>query len=77
MTKAIENAKQPVLIEKTAKKWKAIQAAGLVIVVLAAVVGVFAMRSHSDALAISGIAIFAAGIVVYYVGDLVAWWHHG
>lgn len=67
---------KPVLIEQTAKKWKKIQAAGMALVVIAAVLGVFAMRSQSEPLILSGLATFVAGIVVYYVGDL-AWWHHG
>lgn len=68
---------KPVLIEQTAKKWKKIQAAGMALVVIAAVLGVFAMRSQSEPLILSGLATFVAGIVVYYVGDLAAWWHHG
>ena len=65
------------LVEQTARKWKLIQAAGVVLM-LAGLAWVFWPR-HTPTQADStvGIAILGAGIGATVVGRVGAWWKHG
>lgn len=68
---------KPVVIEQTAKKWKAIQAAGLVVVVIAAGIYVLGMRLESQGVMLTGVGVLTIGIGVHWTGRAIAWWHHG
>lgn len=78
---------QSVLIEHTAKHWKAIQAIGGLVMVLgiglACLFMTVAYQSHVEqarrlagpVVVSSAITVF--GIAVYLVGRVGAWWNHG
>lgn len=68
---------KPVVIEQTAKKWKAIQAAGLVVVVIAAAILAVGMRLGSQAVTLTGVGVLIVGIGIHWAGRAIAWWHHG
>ncbi len=57
-------------IEKTAKKWKAVQLIGIV-GMLAGIGGCLAKEPDK------GVPIFTLCLVVYLTGRICAWWHHG
>ena len=74
------NQQRPVLIEQTAKKHKLIRGIGIVIMILAAIFG----AANSDQLGTTegyGTIVtavgFVTGLLVYFVGTLLSWWHHG
>lgn len=71
---------RPVLIEQSAKKYKLIRGVGILILLATAV---FAAANSdnfgtSDGIAtiVSGIG-FVLGILVFGIGMLLTWWHHG
>jgi len=68
---------EPMIIEQTAKRWKAIQLAGVlsIIVGMAAVCG--AIMSQSAGLIYTAAILPAFGIVVTAYWSIMAWWHHG
>jgi hypothetical protein len=68
---------EPMIIEQTTKRWKAIQLAGVlsIIVGMAAVCG--AIMSQSAGLIYTAAILPAFGIVVTAYGSIMAWWHHG
>jgi hypothetical protein len=70
---------QPLLIEKTSKKWKAIQALGAGIMCLGVVSCVAGISSpdKSEFTAMFMAACFLIGLVLYIRGRVGAWWHHG
>ena len=57
-------------IEQTGKTWKALQAAGVVLLCGAAV----AWAAGSFAIAV---LVMLAGAAFYVAGRVGAWWHHG
>ena len=67
----------PITIEQTAKKWKAIQLAGALIIIvgMGAVVG--AIRAQAASLIYAAAILPAIGIGVTAYGSVMAWWYHG
>lgn len=69
--------RRPVLIEQTAKKYKAARGGGILILFVSAAIGVI---SADD---VSGIGTVLTGtgaiigILVFVWGTLLSWWHHG
>ena len=57
-------------IEKTGKRWKAIKAAG----VLVMLVGLVMLPTESKG---TGIALCVLGLGAVLVASVGAWWHHG
>jgi uncharacterized membrane protein HdeD (DUF308 family) len=68
---------EPMIIEQTAKRWKAIQLAGVlsIIVGMAAVCGAI-MAQSADLIYVAAI-LPVIGIIVTAYGSIMAWWHHG
>ncbi len=65
------------LIEQTAKPWKKVQAAGVVIMLLAPLsMLVIAYTSSADVF-LAVVPLLVLGVVVHLVGRFGAWWHHG
>ena len=64
-----EHEKQPVVIEQTGKKWKALQLFGGLAVV-AGIITVFAVPAL-------GAILLVIGLVLIIYGRTMAWWHHG
>lgn len=58
------------LIERTSKKWKALQLLGLVVLCLG-----LATAIRMDA--VVGLVIIVAGLSVRAFGRFFAWWNHG
>lgn len=66
----------PVLIEQTAKKYKAIQLAGaLGAFVFAIFIGV-GLLGNSNLIFVPAIVLFIASVFAYCAGSTLAWWHH-
>jgi len=60
-------------IQQTAKKWKALQAIGAV----ALIIGLVAMFASAPDVTTAAIITTSAGLILYLVGRIAAWWHHG
>lgn len=63
-------------IEATAKKWKMVQIAGMIILII----GIFSCSAatvRSDGSYGIGTTIPWIGLVVFLFGRIAAWWHHG
>ncbi len=75
-----DSDRKPVLIEQTAKKYKVIRAVGILILLLSAVVGIFTADEYGagegwrTAVTAAGCVI---GIIIFGVGVVLSWWHHG
>ena len=73
--------KREVLTEQTAKKYKAIQILGVVMIVMG--IPIIALSTSTEPnvataiLAIMGVLVSGAGVITYILGRLLAWWHHG
>ncbi|HUP81600.1 MAG TPA: hypothetical protein VM260_23820 [Pirellula sp.] len=74
------NQQRPVLIEQTAKKYKLIRGIGILIMILAAIFG----AANSDQLGTTeGLGTiftavgFVTGLLVFSIGTMLSWWHHG
>lgn len=71
---------KPVLIEQTAKKYKAIRAAGILILLASAGIGILtadefgAGEGWGTTLTAIGCGV---GIITFGVGIVLSWWHHG
>lgn len=72
--------RKPVLIEQTAKKYKAIRAIGILILLGSVVIGVLSADEYGagegwgTVLTATGCV---TGIIVFGVGVVLSWWHHG
>jgi len=64
-----------VITERTSKRYKGMQAAGCLLVVLAFIVP--ALIGSKDAAAALTAPLFLGGLVLLLVGILQSWWHHG
>lgn len=69
--------KPPVIIEQTSKRYKAMQAVGLLVAMPGALLCGAAGTAELPILAWVSGTVGAIGIVVYGSGRLLAWWHHG
>jgi len=67
----------PITIERTAKKYKAIQAIGLLIAVGFSPLIVYGIIAENFAVAGISCVAFAGGAVICLFGSALAWWHHG
>jgi len=73
----------PTLIEQTAKRWKSVQILGAVLMLLGLVLGLVFLYTTkvSDSSVRPVLAclvpFLVAGVSVYVVGRVGAWWHHG
>jgi zinc-ribbon domain len=65
------------LIEQTAKRWKAVQMYGVAGMLLGLLFVFAAIGSESFAVSMLAGLVTAAGIAIYSVGRIAAWWHHG
>lgn len=63
----------PVLIEQSAKKWKAVQLAGGI----AIIVGLLLGMTVRSGLGVFGVALALVGIIAFVYGKIARWWHHG
>ena len=72
--------RKPMLVEQTAKKYKAIRAVGILILLASAAIGVMtadefgAGEGWGTALTAIGCGV---GILVFGTGVVLSWWHHG
>jgi hypothetical protein len=72
--------RRPILIEQTSKKYKLIRGVGILILVATAA---FALVNSDEFGTSDGITTtisilgFVAGLIVFGVGLLLSWWHHG
>ena len=80
MTDIKSDDRKPVLIEQTAKKYKVIRAAGIIILLGSAVIGVL----NADEFGTSegwGTIVTAVGLAIglftFGTGVVLSWWHHG
>jgi hypothetical protein len=68
-------------IEQTAKTWKAIQAAGALVMLLGTMLTMLAgwnwWMGGNNLWLIIGVAMTALGLTVYASGKIPAWWYHG
>jgi hypothetical protein len=65
------------VIERTAKKYKAIQALGLLIALAFSPLIVYGVITENIPVALISCAAFAGGAVICLCGATLAWWHHG
>jgi hypothetical protein len=65
---------QPILIEKTSKKYKGLQAFGCCLVALSFFFALIVGRSILTGIAVVGVFI---GLVIFLFACLGAWWNHG
>jgi len=67
-----------VVIEQTAKKWKALQAIGVLLSVIGCVGCIAAATTidHPAPFVVAAVVV-AIGLGVYSVARTIAWWHHG
>lgn len=75
----VENPK-PVLIEQTAKKYKAMRAIGILILLATAVLAIASSDYFGVAEGLTTILVAVGagvGIIVFGVGVILSWWHHG
>jgi len=68
---------RPVLVERTAKRWKAVQLAGWGALVFFAAVTVGGVVAESRGVMVAGLVLAAGGVGVILTGSVLAWWHHG
>lgn len=71
----------PILIEQTAKRWKRIQLAGLIVLVASMIAGIGILwlplsSWKADAFLVALFCAIAGG-AISQAGRLLAWWHHG
>lgn len=66
-----------VVIERTAKKYKAIQLIGMGIMGLGAAGCVLGVMVDAKPLMVAGLVAACIGGAVVGVGGGLAWWHHG
>ena len=80
MAKPNPDDRKPVLVEQTAKKYKAIRAAGILILLGSAAIGILtadefgAGEGWGTTLTAIGCGV---GILVFGIGVVLSWWHHG
>jgi len=80
MTAPIPDDRRPVLIEQTAKKYKVIRAIGILILFVSVVIGVLSADQYGAGEGWGTILTaigFGLGIIVFAVGVVLSWWHHG
>ncbi len=65
------------LIEHTAKRWKAMQLVGGLILAVGVVIGFVAINADSAAGLWLAVAAFVIGLPIWVVGRFCAWWFHG
>jgi len=68
---------QVVVVEQTAKKYKAIQLIGMAVLALGAVACVAGALFVSKVPMVAGLVVACIGGAVVAVGGGLAWWHHG
>lgn len=69
-------AEKAQVIEATSKKWKKVQIAGIIILII----GIFsctAATKQADGSYGFGVSVPWIGMAVYLYGRISAWWHHG
>jgi len=66
-----------VVIERTAKKYKAIQLIGMAVLGLGAAGCVAGLLFVSKVPMVAGLVVACIGGAVVMVGGGLAWWHHG
>ncbi|XZE35429.1 hypothetical protein SH501x_000920 [Pirellulaceae bacterium SH501] len=79
---SIPNQEQPkpVLIEQSSKKLKLVRAAGIVILLLSVAFGVATSDEFGAGEGLGTVLTaigFVTGLVVFVVGVVLTWWHHG
>lgn len=82
MNSGERDERNPVTIQQTAKKYKAIQGIGVGIILLGALLAGGIMSATSTATgehaaAITGILVCGVGFVTLAIGAALSWWHHG
>lgn len=63
--------KTPLTIEQTSKKYKALQLAGVILMIIATLMLV-ANKGHGNGVLVAGV-----GLAVYIYGRVSAWWQNG
>ena len=79
MIESQQESSQPILIEQTAKKYKAIRASSIILLLLGA--GVAVLRADEFGTGEGWPTVVAAGLcivglIVFGVGVVMSWWHH-
>jgi uncharacterized membrane protein HdeD (DUF308 family) len=80
MSRQRQTGDEPVLIERTSKRWKLMQLLGIIALVTGLIF--FAVlgedtRHPSLFAGIVGWTLVGGGAVIIIVGSTLAWWHHG
>ena len=68
---------RPVTIERTTKKYKALQAIGLLIALAFSPLIVYGFVTENLPVAGISCAAFGCGAIICLCGATLAWWHHG
>jgi len=68
---------QPVVIEKTHKAWKAMQAIGFSLFVVGIVLACIGGNTFNAPLSLLGVFVGMGGLLAYLIGRAMAWWYHG
>jgi hypothetical protein len=68
---------RPVTIERTTKKYKALQAIGLLIALAFSPLIVYGVITENIPVAGISCVAFAGGAVICLLGATLAWWYHG
>jgi hypothetical protein len=72
-----EKSERPQLVEATAKRFKAMQVAGIALICLgAATCGIFGAGNVETGTYV-GNTLFWVGVALYAAGRFLAWWKHG
>jgi len=72
--------RQPVLIEQTSKRYKAIQLAGGIVIICSIALAVaisLAFRNGETPAVITCIVGCMLGVALVVLGGTLAWWYHG
>ena len=70
-------AERTLLIERTAKRWKGIQLAGVALILLGFLLVIGAIAVQSPVLIYAAAAVPAVVVCVTIYAMVMAWWHHG
>ncbi|MEK6608209.1 MAG: hypothetical protein AABZ30_11145 [Myxococcota bacterium] len=66
-----------VVIEQTGKKWKRLQVLGTIGAITGIPIACAGFASDSSTGGTLGIGAVVLGFIVFLIGRIGAWWHHG
>ena len=78
MTDKRGSERRPITTQVTAKRWKAMQVAGIILFLVGYFLAVQdLMIVHEIRVWFWGLWLGIAGLILFIYGRFMAWWHHG